>query len=148
VTASARQLRGARFSFSVTSVTGTENALMAAALAKGTSRLEGCACEPEITDLADLLRSMGAHISGDGTSTIEIEGVDSLAGASHRVIADRIEVGTYLIGAALTAGEVTVQGAPPEALSALLEQLAAVGAEIETGRDWIAVARRGDLVAR
>lgn len=108
VTATAKRLRGARFRFAMPTVTGTENALMAACLATGSSRLEGCACEPEIGDLATLLRAMGAHISGDGTPTIEVEGVDTLHGARHTIVGDRIEAGTYLIGGAISGGDVRV----------------------------------------
>ncbi len=102
VEARAARLTGTRFRFDMPTVTGTENVLMAAALAKGTTVLENCAREPEVVDLADLLNAMGAHISGAGAETVTIEGVDELGAAEHTIIPDRIEGGTYLIGAALT----------------------------------------------
>lgn len=148
VTATAKRLRGARFRFAMPTVTGTENALMAACLATGSSRLEGCACEPEIGDLATLLRAMGAHISGDGTPTIEVEGVDTLHGARHTIVGDRIEAGTYLIGGAISGGDVRVDGVPAHHLTALLEHLAAAGAEVETGAGFVRVSCSGELVAR
>ncbi len=148
VVATASELRGARFAFSVPSVTGTENAMMAAVLARGTTRLEGCAREPEIVDLATMLRAMGARIAGDGTSVIEIEGRDRLGGGHHRVVADRIEAGTYLIGAAITAGDVTLTDIDPGILDALLEKLTEVGAKVEVGRDWIRLSRTGPLQAK
>src|SRR5690349_13703443 len=104
VEATADRLQGARFRFDMPTVTGTENLLMAASLAKGTTVLENCAREPEIVDLANLLNTMGARISGAGEETIVIDGVDSLGGGEHTIIPDRIEGGTYLIGAALTRG--------------------------------------------
>ncbi|MEM6457101.1 MAG: UDP-N-acetylglucosamine 1-carboxyvinyltransferase [Acidobacteriota bacterium] len=127
----ADRLTGAPFRFAVPTVTGTENVLMAAACAQGTTVLENCAREPEIVDLATFLRTLGARIEGDGTSTITVEGVERLGGGSHRVIADRIEIGTYLIGAAMTRGDVTVRGARPADLAPLLEKLADIGAVVE-----------------
>jgi UDP-N-acetylglucosamine 1-carboxyvinyltransferase len=127
-------LRGARFRFVKRTVGGTENLLMAASLARGTTVLENCAHEPEIVDLARLLNAMGAKISGAGGETIEIEGVDRLHGTDHSVIPDRIEAGTYLIGAALTAGDVTVLGTRPDDLAPLLDKLRQVGCGVEIGR--------------
>ena len=124
-------LRGTRYRFPKRTVGGTENVLMAAVLAEGTSVLENCAREPEIVDLARLLSAMGARIEGAGSETITVEGVKALGGAEHAVIPDRIEAGTYLVGAALTAGDVTVEGTRPEDLSPLLEKLAEVGCEVE-----------------
>ena len=131
VRARADRLIGARFRFEVPSVTGTENVMMAATLARGTTRLENCAREAEIVDLARLLRAMGARIEGAGTPVIEIEGVDSLGGARHEIVADRIEAGTYLLAAAITGGDVTVEGARGEDLEALTTVLRAIGVEVE-----------------
>ncbi|MEM8964123.1 MAG: UDP-N-acetylglucosamine 1-carboxyvinyltransferase [Acidobacteriota bacterium] len=143
VIAQADRLHGAHFRFDMPTVTGTENAMMAASLADGTTVLENCAQEPEITDLADLLRTFGAHITGDGTDRIEIEGVESLGGGQHTVIPDRIETGTYLIGAALTSGDVTVEKARPEHLGALLTALEAVGAQVTVDGSTIRVVGNG-----
>ncbi|MEM9292489.1 MAG: UDP-N-acetylglucosamine 1-carboxyvinyltransferase [Acidobacteriota bacterium] len=145
VAVSADQLRGARFRFDLETVGGTENLLMAASLAKGTSVLENCAREPEILDLARLLNAMGARIENAGESTITVHGVSSLRGCRHSVTADRIEGGTYLIGAALTAGDVTLEESEPADLAPLLEKLRAVGAEVTQGEDWIRVRRDGAL---
>ena len=148
VDVSARRLTGTRFRFSTVTVTGTENLLMAAVLARGTTVLENCAREPEVADLARLLAVLGARIAGVGEETMVVEGVDRLHGGEHQVIADRIEAGTYLIGGALTGGDVTVEGARAEDLAALLEKLAEVGSEIETTADAIRVRRRGELRPR
>ncbi|HUP23380.1 MAG TPA: UDP-N-acetylglucosamine 1-carboxyvinyltransferase [Thermoanaerobaculia bacterium] len=131
VEARARRLHGCDFELSTPTVTGTENLMLAATLADGTTRLRNCAREPEVSDLAELLCAMGARIEGAGTPTIEIEGRQSLAGASHAVVPDRIEVGTYLVGAAITGGDVTVEGARYEHLEALLGALHDVGAEVQ-----------------
>jgi UDP-N-acetylglucosamine 1-carboxyvinyltransferase len=141
----ARRLQGARFRFSVPTVTGTENLLMAACLAQGTTVLEGCAQEPEISDLARLLRAMGARIEGEGTATVTIEGVSALKGARHDIIPDRIEGGTYLIGAAMTGGDITLEGAAPADLAPLLEKLAEVGAQVECQETSIRVKSSGEL---
>ena len=130
VTARADRLRGGRFRFDVRTVGGTENLLLAATLARGTTVLENCAREPEIVDLARLLTAMGAGIEGAGGDRITIEGVDRLRGASHRVIPDRIEAGTYLLAAAATAGEIEVAGATAADLAPLLEKLAGAGCEV------------------
>jgi len=137
VTATARRLTGARFRFTVPTVTGTENLLMAACLAKGTTVLENSAREPEIVDLADLLGKMGARIQGAGEETIEIEGVDRLGGATHRVIADRIEAGTYLMAAAITQGDIMVEGARARDLAPLLGNLAEIGCTLESTEQGI-----------
>lgn len=131
VEARARRLLGGRYRFDMPTVTGTENLLMAAVLATGTTILENCAREPEIGDLARLLRAMGGRIEGEGTDRIVIEGVDALGGADHEIIPDRIEGGTYLIGAVLTGGDVTLEGAAREDLAPLLDLLEAVGARVE-----------------
>ena len=124
-------LVGGTFRFAMETVTGTENVLMAATLARGTTVLERCAREPEVVDLADMLRAMGARIRGDGTETIEVEGVDELHAATHRILPDRIEAGTYLIAAALTEGQLLVEGARARDLKPLLELLQGAGARIE-----------------
>ncbi len=144
----ASQLVGARFRFAVPTVTGTENLMMAASLARGVTVLGNCAREPEIVDLARLLRAMGAHVEGAGTDTIEIEGVQSLGGARHRIIADRIEGGTYLIGAAISGGDVTLAGADPADLAPLLEKLTETGTRVELGAAGIRVTRDGALRPR
>ena len=131
VEARADRLHGAHFRFAMPSVTGTENLLMAACLARGTTVLDNCAQEPEILDLARLLSAMGARIEGAGEARITIEGVERLGGARHRIIADRIQTGTYLIGAAMTGGDVTVVGSDPADLAPLLEKLGEIGARVE-----------------
>ncbi|MEE8524191.1 MAG: UDP-N-acetylglucosamine 1-carboxyvinyltransferase [Thermoanaerobaculia bacterium] len=141
----ARPLRGARYRFAKPTVGGTENLMMAATLARGTTRLENCAREPEIVDLARLLTSMGAVIEGAGGDRIVIEGQERLGAASHSIIPDRIEVGTYLIGAAMTRGDVTVEGARPADLAPLLQKLDEIGARVERGEDSIRV-RGGDRI--
>jgi len=141
----ARRLRGGRFRFAMPTVTGTENLLMAAVLADGTTVLENCAREPEVGDLARLLSAMGARIEGAGTETITVHGVPELGGARHEVIPDRIEGGTYLVGAALTGGDVTLEDAEPADLAPLLEKLAEVGATVEVSGRSIRVAGTGEL---
>jgi UDP-N-acetylglucosamine 1-carboxyvinyltransferase len=148
VETAARQLTGARFRFDMATVTGTENVLMAACLARGTTVLENCAREPEVVDLANLLNAMGARISGAGTETIVIDGVESLGGAEHTIIPDRIEGGTYLIGAALTRGDVTLEQANAADLAPLLDKLADVGATVEVTAGGIRVRSDGELTAQ
>jgi UDP-N-acetylglucosamine 1-carboxyvinyltransferase len=147
VEARARRLSGAEISFETVTVTGTENAMLAATLARGTTVLSNAAREPEIGDLATLLRAMGARISGDGTPTITIEGVETLSGARHRVIPDRIEAGTYAIGAALTRGDVEIASCEPAHLTALTNRLAALGAGVEPGTGSLRVRAAGALPA-
>ncbi len=137
IKAKAKRLRGAHFTFDIPSVTATENLLMAASLAEGTTVLENCAMEPEVGDLARLLVSMGAKIQGAGTSTISIEGVDSLGGTRHRVPPDRIETGTFLTAAAATRGSIRVLDTNPDFLHHVLGKLEQAGARIELGPDWI-----------
>ena len=137
IKAKAKRLQGAHFTFDIPSVTATENLLMAASLAEGTTVLENCALEPEIGDLARLLTAMGARIQGAGSSTITIEGVASLHGASHRVPPDRIETGTFLTAAAATRGNITVLDTDPNFLHHVLGKLEQAGANIELGPDWI-----------
>ncbi|MBI5503233.1 MAG: UDP-N-acetylglucosamine 1-carboxyvinyltransferase, partial [Deltaproteobacteria bacterium] len=129
--ARAKRLQGGHVIFSMPSVGATENVMMAAALARGSTRLENAAREPEVVDLADALTKMGAKIRGAGSSVIEIDGVERLRGMDHAVIADRIVAGTFLIGAALTGGDVFVRGARAEHLESLLEALALAGCRIE-----------------
>ncbi len=148
VEARARRLEGARFRFAMPTVGGTENLMMAACLAHGTTVLDNCAREPEIIDLARLLNAMGARISGAGEERITIRGVDRLGGARHPVIPDRIEAGTYLIGAALTAGDVTVEGSSPADLAPLLEKLSEIGARVDAEEGRIRVERSGELRPR
>jgi UDP-N-acetylglucosamine 1-carboxyvinyltransferase len=137
IEASADRLVGARIVMGAVTVTGTENLLMAATLAKGTTILENAAQEPEVVDLAEYLVAMGAHISGAGTNTITIEGVERLGGAEYNVLPDRIETGTYLTAAAITGGKVRTTKVRPDTLDAVLEKLHEAGADISVGPDWI-----------
>lgn len=148
VEARAARLEGARIAFETVTVTGTENAMLAATLARGSTALENAAREPEVADLARLLRAMGARIHGEGTGTIAIEGVAALHGASHAVLPDRIEAGTYALAGAVTRGDVTVRGCRPEHLEALTERLTRAGARVETGADTLRVQAAGKLPAR
>jgi len=129
------RLQGAHIIFDKITVTGTENILMAAALADGESILENSAREPEVTDLIHMLRKMGAHIEGDGTSTLRIRGVDQLHGTEHTVIPDRIEAGTFLVAAAITHGDLTIANCATEHLDAVIAKLQQAGACIETMDD-------------
>ncbi|MGH7363446.1 MAG: UDP-N-acetylglucosamine 1-carboxyvinyltransferase [Candidatus Methylomirabilales bacterium] len=133
VEAKARRLRGTRIVFDVKTVTGTENLLMAAALAEGTTVLENAACEPEVQDLATLLAAMGARIRGAGTDIITVEGVPTLGEATHRIIADRIEAGTFAVAAAITRGDVTLTECAPEHMEAVLGKLREAGADLTPG---------------
>lgn len=137
IKAKAKRLRGAHYTFDIPSVTATENLLMAACLAEGTTVLENCALEPEVGDLARLLTAMGAGIQGVGSSTLTIEGVESLRGANHRVPPDRIETGTFLTAAAATRGSIRVLDTNPDFLHHVLGKLEQAGAHIELGPDWI-----------
>jgi len=136
-------LKGGTVTFDFASVGATENALMAATLAKGTTVIENAAREPEIVDLADCLRKMGAQIEGDGTSTITIQGVDRLGGATHRVVTDRIELGTYMLAPAICGGKVTLLGGKRDLLGAFCDKLEAAGALIEEGARGLTVSRNG-----
>jgi UDP-N-acetylglucosamine 1-carboxyvinyltransferase len=129
--AQAESLHGAQVFFDIPTVTGTENIMMAAVRARGRTVLKNAAREPEVCDLADMLRTMGARIEGDGTDTITIEGVQELATARHTVIPDRIEAGTFMIATAMTGGDVHIEGFRPEHLSAVIEKLRTAGAELE-----------------
>jgi UDP-N-acetylglucosamine 1-carboxyvinyltransferase len=137
------RLKGARHVFELVSVGATENVLMAAALAEGTTVLENAAMEPEIVDLAQCLLAMGAKITGAGSSKITIEGVEKLQGCQHAVVADRIETGTFLVAAAMTGGRVTATHARPDTLDAVLDKLREAGAEIATDGDRIALDMHG-----
>lgn len=145
VEARADRLRGARFRFAMPTVTGTENLVMAATLASGTTVLENCALEPEIVDLCRFLSAMGARIQGDGGSRIEIEGVERLGDAHHTVCGDRIEAGTYLIGGVMSGGDVEVTGIDPVALQPLIERLNAAGAVMTIGDSTVRAACGDEL---
>ncbi|MBI5781427.1 MAG: UDP-N-acetylglucosamine 1-carboxyvinyltransferase [Rhodocyclales bacterium] len=132
-------LRGARLVPDLVTVTGTENLLMAACLAEGTTVIENAAREPEVSDLARCLVAMGADIEGIGTDTLRVRGVRRLHGARYRVMPDRIETGTYLCAAAITGGQVRLTRADPDSLEAVLAKLAEAGCRIETGPDWVAL---------
>ena len=133
------RLQGTKIVTDMVTVTGTENIMMAAVLAEGRTVIENAAREPEVVDLANCLRAMGAKIEGDGTSTIVIDGCDSLHGAEHSVIPDRIEAGTFMAAAAATKGDVTLTNVAPDTLSVVIDKIREAGAEIETGPDWIHV---------
>src|SRR5213593_385489 len=133
VVARASRLKAARIATDLVTVTGTENLMMAAALAEGTTVIENAAREPEVVDLATLLTAMGARIRGAGTPRVEIEGVSELAGTSHRIIPDRIEAGTLIVAGAITGGDVTVTDLVPDHLSALMAKLEECGVALEVG---------------
>ncbi len=143
VKARCARLQGARIVMDMVTVGGTENLLMAATLAKGTTVLENCATEPEVTDLAHCLVKMGAKIQGIGTPTLTIEGVDALHAAEHAVVADRIEAGTFLCAVAMTGGKVVLRQAAPKTMDAVLHKLVEAGAIIEAGDDWISIDMQG-----
>jgi UDP-N-acetylglucosamine 1-carboxyvinyltransferase len=142
IKARARKLHGTHIFMDMVSVTGTENIMMAATLARGTTVIENAAREPEVVDLASCLTSMGAHIEGAGSDTITIEGVRALDGGRHDVIPDRIETGTFLVAATMTGGNVRLRDVRPEHLEAVLDKLRQAGAEIDTGDSWICLDRR------
>lgn len=133
------RLNGANIFMDTVSVTGTENLMMAAALANGTTIIENAAREPEIVDLANCLNAMGAKVTGAGSDTLTIEGVEKLAGTHYRVMPDRIETGTYLVAAAVTRGNVKCTHADPTAMDAVISKLQEAGAEVTYGDDWIAL---------
>lgn len=139
VKARAKRLRGARIVMDMVTVGGTENLLMAATLAEGTTILENAAREPEVTDLAHCLVAMGAKISGIGTDRLVVEGVDKLHGAEYAVMPDRIEAGTFLVAGAMTRGHVVLKNAAPQSMEAVLDKLRETGALIECGDDWISL---------
>jgi len=131
------RLKGARLVMDIVTVTGTENLMMAAALADGVTVIENAAREPEVTDLANCLNKMGANVSGAGTDTIEIEGVERLSGTDYRVLPDRIETGSYLVAGAITGGHVKIRDTQPDLIDSVLQTLREAGADISVGEDWI-----------
>ncbi len=141
--AKAKRLKGARLVMDIVTVTGTENLMMAAALADGTTVIENAAREPEVVDLANFIIAMGGKISGAGTDTIIIEGVEKLHGTRYRVLPDRIETGTFLVAAAITGGSITVKDTDPKLLDAVIDKLRDAGAKIEVGDDWIKLDMEG-----
>ena len=141
--AQAKRLHGAHLVLDLVTVTGTENLMMAATLAEGETLIENAAREPEVVDLADFLNGMGARIEGAGTDLIRIQGVERLVGASHRILPDRIEAGTFLVAAAMTGGQVMLRDVRPDLLDAVLAKLREAGAEVDTGPDWISLDMRG-----
>jgi len=142
VKARAGRLKGTRIFMDMVSVTGTENIMMAATLAEGTTVIENAAREPEVVDLAKCLVTMGAKIRGAGSDEIVIEGVEALSGGYHEVIPDRIETGTYLVAAAMTGGKIKLRNVQPSHLEAVLDKLREAGAEITTGNDWVCLDRQ------
>jgi len=147
VEARADRLRGNEIFFDVSTVTGTENLMMAAVLAEGTTVLRNAAREPEVVALAEVLKKMGARITGDGTSVVTIEGVPSLSPVSVSILPDRIEAGTFMIASALTGGNVVVKHCEPEHLGALIHKLRQTGAEIEIGPDRLTVCGADEIVS-
>lgn len=139
VEAECERLRGAEIYFDTVTVTGTENVMMAAALADGETVIRNAACEPEISDLADLLNAMGARIQGAGGSTIRIEGVGALRGAEHKVVPDRIETGTFMVACAIAGGDVEIRDCHPPHLRAVIEKMRETGVRIEEGPDNLRV---------
>jgi UDP-N-acetylglucosamine 1-carboxyvinyltransferase len=142
-----RRLQGARYYMDLVTVTGTENLMMAAALAQGTTVLENAAKEPEVVDLAECLIKMGAKITGAGTDVITIEGVERLTGADHNIVCDRIEAGTYMVAAAMTGGEVKLLNVQAHLLDAVIEKLRDAGATVTIDADTITVKGDGQLKA-
>jgi UDP-N-acetylglucosamine 1-carboxyvinyltransferase len=143
IKATANRLKGGRYVFDMVSVTGTENVLMAATLADGTTVLENAAMEPEVTDLADCLIALGADIEGAGTSRIVVRGVERLSGGRHAVLPDRIETGTFLVAAAMTGGRIIARRARGDTLDAVLDKLTEAGASIQTTDDTITLDMQG-----
>jgi UDP-N-acetylglucosamine 1-carboxyvinyltransferase len=142
-----RRLQGARYYMDLVTVTGTENLMMAASLAQGTTVLENAAKEPEVVDLANCLIKMGAKITGAGTDVITIEGVERLTGADHNIVCDRIEAGTYMVAAAMTGGEVKLLNVQAHLLDAVIEKLREAGATVTVDTDSITVKADGKLKA-
>ena len=143
VHARAKRLKGTRLVMDLSTVTGTENLMMAATLADGTTVIENAAREPEVVDLAGCLNAMGAKVSGAGSDTIIIEGVETLKGTHYEVLPDRIESGTYLVAAAITSGRVKIKNTNPAMLDAILEKLVEAGVTITAGEDWVEADARG-----
>jgi len=138
------KLRGATIKFETVSVTGTENLMMAAVLAQGTTIIENAAREPEVQDLANFLNLLGADIQGQGSKTLVIKGVESLAGGTYAVLPDRVETGTYLVAAAMTGGRITTKATRANLLESVLHKLEEAGAHINCGDDWISLDMRGE----
>jgi len=147
INARARRLTGARFGFDVVTVTGTENLMMAATLADGVTQLENAAREPEIVDLANCLNAMGARIGGAGSGCVTIEGVEKLHGASHAIMPDRIETGTFLAAAAATGGDVAITNSDPHSLGAIVDKLREANVDVQEDRATLRVRRNGALRA-
>ncbi len=143
IRARSKRLKGARLVMDMVTVTGTENLMMAAALAKGTTIIENAAREPEVVDLAECLNAMGAQVHGAGTDTLVIDGVERLSEAHYQVLPDRIETGTYLTAAAITGGQVKVKNTRPDILESVLLKLEDAGAQVDTGDDWVQVNMNG-----
>jgi UDP-N-acetylglucosamine 1-carboxyvinyltransferase len=143
IRARAKALHGARLVLDTVTVTGTENLLMAAVLARGETVIENAAREPEVVDLARCLVAMGARIEGAGSATIHVQGVDNLKGVDYAIMPDRIESGTYLVAAAVTGGRIRIRKTVPDTLDAVLQKLEAAGAELEVGPDWISLEMHG-----
>jgi len=143
IRARAGRLKGARIVLDTVTVTGTENLMMAATLADGRTVIENAAREPEVVDLAGFLVAMGARISGAGTDTLVVDGVERLRGCTYEVLADRIEAGTYLVAGAITGGRVRARNARPEHLDAVLAKLAEAGAKVSTGENWVEIDMAG-----
>lgn len=143
IKANCKRLKGARIVMDQVTVTGTENLMMAASLADGTTVLENAAREPEVVDLADFINAMGGQIEDAGTDTITIHGVEKLRGCDYTVLPDRIETGTYLVAAAITGGKVLVKHTDPRLLDSVLAKLKEAGATIDTGDDWIELDMEG-----
>jgi UDP-N-acetylglucosamine 1-carboxyvinyltransferase len=143
ISAKAKRLHGAKICMDLVTVTGTENLMMAATLAQGTTVLENAAREPEVIDLAKCLISMGAKIEGVGSDTLYIEGVEKLSGTHYAILPDRIETGTYLVAAAMTGGHIKLKDTDPSLLDAVLQKLTETGAHITTGDTWIELDMQG-----
>ena len=143
IVARAKRLTGARLVMDMVTVTGTENLLMAAALAAGESVIENAAREPEVVDLANFINQMGGKIEGAGTDTIHVQGVDSLGGTAYRVMPDRIEAGTYLVAAAISGGRIKLKNTRPDIMDAVLQSLREAGAKLTLGDDWIELDMEG-----
>jgi UDP-N-acetylglucosamine 1-carboxyvinyltransferase len=143
IKAKAKRLKGARVVMDMVTVTGTENIMMAAALASGTTIIENAAQEPEVVDLANCLNAMGAQVEGAGTATLVIHGVERMHGCHYDVLPDRIETGTFLIAGAITGGRVRCRNARPDTMEAVLSKLEETGAHLDTGDDWIEIDMRG-----
>lgn len=143
IRARCERLQGTQLVMDIVTVTGTENLMMAAALAEGTTLIENAAREPEVVDLAECLNAMGAKVSGAGTDTITVEGVERLEGTRYDVLPDRIETGTYLVAAAMTGGHVKLKDTRPDLLDAVLRKLQTAGADVTCGEDWIELNMNG-----